>query len=77
MGFHKTLKQLRKMSKHVKKNKELETYFNEWFKNKFNCNNEQEILIQMQTNPSTIIEMAEHYETIKERYKWTPPQDIK
>jgi len=69
MGWYGTLKTIRQLSKHMKKNKELNDYMESWFKENYGTDDEKEILNLMQGNPLLIKEIAEHYNNIRSNYK--------
>ena len=52
----------------MKADARLEQHYNEWLKEHYGLNNEQEILEAFKENPDLIKDMVDHWEVIKNRW---------
>lgn len=68
MNLFKTLKLLKKLQKHMRRNEDLKKHIGQWLEETFKIKDEQEFYDFLNHNPGELIKIVEHYDRIKGEY---------
>jgi len=69
MDIIKMAREMRKINKHLKKNKKLKEHFDAWLEETYKTESEAELMKMIREDNSIVIEIIAHYEKVIDDYK--------